>query len=219
MSPSEDSLKIIARVSSAVFLPEPICFDKDWLKLAVEYTEDFFRASYALRLVPALTRPLVHWWLPATVKLRHDVKLARQLIEPVYAARLKEEAEANKAGRTYEKPNDALTWLEAASVKEKTPTRPVEGVLNFVLGAVHTTGGTLTTVIYDLVEHPEYVEPLREELRRVLKEDGGWAKNTLSKLKLMDSFMRESRRLNPATMSTYSLLLPFDSERRRLLNH
>lgn len=54
--------------------------------------------------------------------------------------------------------------------------------------------------------HPEYVQPLREEIEQVIAEEG-WqvdesgqkylSKSSLSKLKKLDSFIKESQRMNP----------------------
>jgi cytochrome P450 len=53
---------------------------------------------------------------------------------------------------------------------------------------------SFTHLIYDLAGHPEYVEPLREEIEALLKEHG-WQKLTLMKMKKLDSFIKECLRL------------------------
>lgn len=62
-------------------------------------------------------------------------------------------------------------------------------------------------IIYDLLVHPEYLTPLREEIDQVLKEDGhettrdgtqNFKKSSIPKLRKLDSFMKESQRLSPA---------------------
>lgn len=51
-----------------------------------------------------------------------------------------------------------------------------------------------THVLYDLAVHPEYVEPLREEVKSVIDSDG-WSKVAMNKLRKLDSFIRESQRM------------------------
>lgn len=53
----------------------------------------------------------------------------------------------------------------------------------------------LTQALYDLVIHPEYTEELREEIASVVGEDG-WTKTALQKMRKLDSFLKESHRLN-----------------------
>jgi len=74
--------------------------------------------------------------------------------------------------------------------------------MNYSLGAVHTTTITFVNILYNLMANPEYIDLLRAELIEVFRQPGsGWTKQTLLKLKLMDSCMRESNRLHPATLS------------------
>lgn len=58
---------------------------------------------------------------------------------------------------------------------------------------------TLTNVLYDLAAHPEYIEVLREEISRVSAEEpnGQLRKKTMPKLRKLDSFIKESQRINP----------------------
>jgi cytochrome P450 len=175
---------MIARLSSRIFLPEPLCHDADWLRIATEYTVDFFAAAYALRMVPVALRPIMHWFLPQTRKTRKDVEIATRLIEPELRRRRKEYAQAEKEGRQIKKPVDALTWMETA------------------LGAIHTTANTFVMAVYDLIERPEYVKLLREEVEAHW-DGGALTKSVLYNLKLMDSFMKESQRLNPVTLGMY----------------
>lgn len=57
-------------------------------------------------------------------------------------------------------------------------------------------------MLYDLAAYQEHVAPLREELQTVLSEDGGkFRKSTMPKLRKLDSFMKESQRVNPPGLS------------------
>ena len=55
--------------------------------------------------------------------------------------------------------------------------------------------------IYDLCEHPEYLEPLRKELGR----HGDQWPRYVDDLPLLDSFLKESARLNPSDSGIPSL--------------
>jgi cytochrome P450 len=59
---------------------------------------------------------------------------------------------------------------------------------------------TFIYVVYDLIDHPEYIQLLREEIDSVWKEGDELTKAVLYMLKLMDSFMKESQRLSPVTL-------------------
>ena len=55
--------------------------------------------------------------------------------------------------------------------------------------------------LYDIVAHPEVIPDLREEIKSVLEEtDGVMTTQALFRMKLLDSVMRESQRVNPLNM-------------------
>ena len=58
---------------------------------------------------------------------------------------------------------------------------------------------TLSNVLYDLAAHPEYAIVLRDEIERISAEEPGGKlrKKTMPKLKKLDSFIKESQRVNP----------------------
>lgn len=49
--------KMIAQLSSRVFLGDKLCRNTDWLMIMVNYTVDAVRASEIIRLWPMLLRP------------------------------------------------------------------------------------------------------------------------------------------------------------------
>ena len=53
---------------------------------------------------------------------------------------------------------------------------------------------TFTQVLYRLLENPEYIEPLRQEIDAVVAKEG-WTKAGMDKLHKVDSFLRETQRL------------------------
>ena len=89
------------------------------------------------------------------------------------------------------------------------------------IAAIHSTTITVTAIIYDLAAHPEYIQPLQDEIQQIINEDGqdvdgnGFMhlkKGSMSKLWKLDSFMKESQRLTPThlrMLSRTSLKTPF----------
>ena len=50
--------------------------------------------------------------------------------------------------------------------------------------------------MYRLLSHPEYIEPLRQEVEAVVAEKG-WTKAGMDKMRKIDSFVRETQRIDP----------------------
>lgn len=107
----------------------------------------------------------------------------------------------NEGDPLYVKPNDFLQWMMDESDEfDGQPHKLAHRLLILTLAAVHTTSMAATQTLFDLCVHPEYMEPLREEISQAVQEDGAFTKQTLTKLRKLDSFMRESQRLNPPSL-------------------
>ncbi|KAB2573778.1 putative cytochrome p450 protein [Lasiodiplodia theobromae] len=190
---------IAARLSAPVFLGEPLCHDETWLNISITYTVNVIAAVHRLRTWPPFLRALLHHFLPECRALRAQVAEARRIIEPQVAARRRARRDAAAAGKEPPAARDALAWMEAQGVKLAKNERavdPVEGQLLLSFVAIHTTSLTLLAALYDLAEHPEMAEMVRKEIVEVLREEGGWKKTSLYKMKLLDSCLKESQRLH-----------------------
>lgn len=95
-------------------------------------------------------------------------------------------------------PTDGLSFLIKNSEEDDRGADNI-ALLQLVLSlaAIHTTSMTFLNMIYDLCDHPEAVGPLRDEIERELPATGIIEKTSISKLRKMDSFMKESQRLSP----------------------
>ncbi len=66
---------------------------------------------------------------------------------------------------------------------------------------------TFTNVLYHLLSNPEYVEPLRHDVETAVVEEG-WTKAGLDKMHKIDSFLRETQRVD----NLNSCLLDYPSQ-------
>jgi cytochrome P450 len=192
------ALDSVARLSSRVFLGEELTRNKAWLEISKNYTVDIFGAQDRLRPVHPLFRRAYYWFEPTCVRLRNHVKKSRELIAPEVEARRLKAEKAKEAGGKVVKESDAIAWMVDLAKDRKVDY--VAGQLSLTIAAVHTTSETITNCLLQLCEAPEIVQPLRDEVIAVLSENG-WAKTTLYKLKLMDSFMKETQRLHGLSFS------------------
>lgn len=198
-------LQLVARVSSRVFLGDLLCRNEDWLKITREYTILSFAAAEQLRIWPAPLRPLVHWFLPKCGELRELVRQARALVLPVLEDRRRQKlnlTESEKAKAF----NDAIEWLEVAA--NGTYYDPVCAQLMLSVAAIHTTTDLACQTMTEIVQHPNIIAPLRQEIADVLQKHG-WKKTALSEMKLLDSVIKESQRLKPSSLSKAALKLGF----------
>ncbi|EXJ67390.1 uncharacterized protein A1O5_09403 [Cladophialophora psammophila CBS 110553] len=199
---ASDARWLIARLSARTFVPEPLCHSQEWLDLNINYPVNYFTGTFMMRMVPDLFRPVVHWFLPVCRQLRRDVAAAARILKPEVERRRRARAQGTADSGNPKDSPDAFQWMENTANERIDTYNYIHGQLAYTLGAVHTTSGTFVHVVYDLVNHPEYIGDLREEIASVWKPGETITKNTLQKLKLLDSFMKESQRTNPVAWMT-----------------
>lgn len=197
----EHILQLVARLSSRVFLGEELCRDRQWLDITISYTVDAFMAADELHIWNPVIRPFVHWFLPRCRRLRAQMKEAYAVIGPVVEARRARRvslAESSEGLSTKEQKSDsAIEWLDMLA--KGRAYDPVRIQLGLSLAAIHTTSDLITQTLFNLAEHSEYLEPLRDEINEVVAAEG-WTKTALYKMKLLDSVIKESQRLKPISL-------------------
>ncbi|KIJ05876.1 hypothetical protein PAXINDRAFT_20895 [Paxillus involutus ATCC 200175] len=67
-------------------------------------------------------------------------------------------------------------------------------VLTVNFAALHTSSNNFTQALYHLAANPQYMHPLREEVELIVDTDG-WSKGALAKMRKLDSFLKESQRM------------------------
>lgn len=178
------------------------------------YVRDAFFGARDLRMWPSIVRPIVHYFLPYMHKVREHLKIGRSIVQGEIEKRqaIKDgKISSDEPPRTH---SDSLDWFQDLGAKYGTFFDMTSGQMGLSLAAIHTTSNLLTNVMYDLAAHPEYIQPLREEIQAVFAEDGELKKTSLLKLKLMDSIMKETQRVHPVGLSKST-----SPELSRSLNH
>jgi cytochrome P450 len=192
---------MVARISSLVFVGKGLAHDAEWIDVSVNYAIDSFQASRDLRAWPSVLRPIVHWFLPTMRKLRSHLSKASTLVHNEIHRRALIKEGKLPAEDPPRQP-DGLDWFhDIAAAQQNFTFDQARSQVGLALAAIHTTSNLLTNVMYDLAAYPEYIQPLRDEIRAVAAQDGVLQKTSLPKLKLMDSIMKESQRTHPLSLS------------------
>ncbi|KAF8463176.1 cytochrome P450 [Russula ochroleuca] len=183
--------RVICRATNRIFVGVPLCRDRDYLNLNVTYAANVVKFGMIISLFPKPLKLVVSRMLS---NLPSQIQQEIEFIKPMVEERF---AKMQEYGEDWDdKPNDLLMWhmSEAKGVE-----RSVEGlarrllVINFA--SIHSTSTTLTQVLYRLLANPEYIEPLRQEVDSVITEEG-WTKAGMDKMHKIDSFIRETQRVD-----------------------
>ena len=69
-------------------------------------------------------------------------------------------------------------------------------------------------MLYRLLANPEYIEPLRQEVDAVIREEG-WTKVGMDKMLKIDSFLRETQRVDGLSACSFDSFPSIPSVRCR----
>ncbi|KAG6380640.1 cytochrome P450 [Boletus reticuloceps] len=186
--------KIACRTSNRVFVGLPLCRDPDWIELNIRCTVDMIAGGVITGVFPKFMRPLV---ARLFTKVPQCIKRGMKLLGPTIKERQKY---LDEYGSEWDdKPNDFLSWLmDEAEGPELTVKRLTSRMLFCNFAAVHG----FTQALFYLAANRQYIQPLREEVEGIVEKEG-WSKVAVSKMRKVDSFLKECLRFEG--MSTASL--------------
>ncbi|KAJ0305250.1 hypothetical protein COL516b_005482 [Colletotrichum fioriniae] len=184
-------IRLISRMSARVFVGENLCRNERWLDLVVNYGENSVLGMRKLRLWPSFLKTMATNWIPECRDLKAQVKEAWDLVAAELEAR-----HVKNDGKEY---NDTIYWFEELAAGKSYNFGASQLMLAVV--SIGTTSDLITQALVDIFQHPELIEPLREEITACLEKEG-WKKTALYNMKLLDSVLNESQRLKPNQISS-----------------
>lgn len=195
-------LRLVARSSARVFVGKPLCRDEVWLETSIGFAGEVFLTATDIRPYPNFLRPFVAPFLKSRKRLLKRLDVAAEKIVSVM--------KSYREGAMDRKDMPAALWMmDVAGKGSKEQTDPKDLALKQLflsLAALHTTSTHLLQAVYDLCANPEYVQELKKEIKDVLGDDvwGSWNNAKSLKLQKMDSFLKESQRVNHPGMCKFS---------------
>ncbi|KAJ7579737.1 cytochrome P450 [Mycena floridula] len=182
--------RIVTRATSRIFVGLPLCRNARYVDHVLQFTIDVMISGRIIAVFPWFLKPMAAKFLTsAPTKLVE----AEKFLAPVIQERLDDEAKfgRDRPGR----PDDMISWmLNAAPVNEQTVHGLALRVLIMNMASIHTTSMALTAALYRLVEHPELIPMLREEVEAAVKTEG-FTKAAVNKMHKVDAFFMESQRM------------------------
>lgn len=189
------AMKATCRTSNRIFVGLPICQSTEFEELQSKFALQVVMRASVMNLFPKLFHPIIGHLLSPTPS---SLKRCMALLQPIVNERLKNE---ELLGKNWPgKPNDMISWLIDVVSPEDRNVRSVALrilVLNFA--SLHTSAQSFAHALFNLAAHPQYLQPLREEVDEVV-DRYGWTKESMSKLTKMDSFLTESQRVSMTSL-------------------
>ncbi|KAI1934180.1 hypothetical protein LOZ65_000093 [Ophidiomyces ophidiicola] len=185
---------LMHRVTSRVLIGEELCRNEEYIKSSLKFSESVFMNGVMLSSIPLGPLRKFFSWV-GSYGHRNNMQKVMNLLIPVIEHRLQDMKENPDDSR----PVDAVQWtieLASPSGKERTARRLAQQVLQNLWAGSGAPGGMLTQMIYQVLDCPEYLTPMREEIQSAVTEHG-WTDKMLNNIPLVDSFLRETNRLHP----------------------
>ncbi|KAF9453725.1 cytochrome P450 [Macrolepiota fuliginosa MF-IS2] len=184
--------RIVCRSIVRYFFGLPLCRDPGYCSFVEKISTDVVIGAIFLHCFPSFMKPFVGRYLTT---LTQRTEQMMKYLGPSLEKRL---ADKKRGGHhDVDGPDDLIAWLlESATQDYHFTARDMAMRLCLIyFAALHSTSMALTQGVYDLAIHPEYTEELREEVGTVVAEYG-WTKDAVQKMHKVDSFLKESLRLN-----------------------
>ncbi|OAA63267.1 ent-kaurene oxidase [Niveomyces insectorum RCEF 264] len=198
---NEVLLRMVAIISGHVFVGPELCRRPEYLDAAVHFTTDITMAVPIVKRWTRLVRPLAKYFEPQLAKVEAHRARMREFLRPVIAERQARRARGEPV------PEDTLQWmLDKTDAEGITDVAELTNMqLLLTMAAIHTMTLTTSFILHDMVACPDVVEACRREIRDVLaaSPDGSMSTHALFNMKLVDSVMRESQRLNPLFLDAF----------------
>ncbi|KAI0552634.1 cytochrome P450 [Xylaria curta] len=189
-------VRAVSRLSGRAFVGSALSRSEEWMNVSINFAVTAFIAVTKLQFFPPWMRPAAQYLVSELKTIRKDLAKAQAMLEPLIEERLTNVEDMSGS----EKPDDFIQWLSDSLPDEEKRNYFIQAKMQLLLSAssIHTTSNLTTDCIYDLAVHQEMQEILREEAIEVFeREEDAWErKDSVAKLKKMDSFIKESQRLS-----------------------
>ena len=200
---------LVARMSAKAFVGSQACKNMEWLRISIDFSIDTFTVAFLLRLLPTWSYPVAAYLIPARYRQQAQLRAARAIVKPLIEAH--EDAVRRRAmGEVVEEEDTMLNWmLDHGTAKEKSLEQMADRQCILTLASIHTTSMSVSNLLFDLCENPQYFNMVREEIDEVTQRLGKIGENPnvglkewLGNLEKLDSLFMESQRLHPPVLRT-----------------
>ena len=183
----------IAQVTTRVLCGQELARNEEWIRISVETTISTMQTAAAIReKYPPYLRWLASYFMTGPKLSLANRKRAAVILQPILLKRMTGKGD----GSGY---SDGIQWLVAAAgARGKSVSELADEQLFLSIASVHSTSASLLSIVHDLATSAQYREEILDEIQGVQQEHGTtWTKASLAKLYKLDSFMKESQRVNP----------------------
>ncbi|EKM83220.1 hypothetical protein AGABI1DRAFT_34230, partial [Agaricus bisporus var. burnettii JB137-S8] len=190
----ETMLHVMCRTTNRYLIGLPWCGCRHprYRYLNEQLTGNVLEAATIIRAFPDTLKGFASKFLTRVGKRMQE---AHDILAPMIEERLVQysQCDSERDGQA----NDVVTWLLQTATHDYhlTVRDLVKRILMINFASTQTSSLVLTQVLYDLAVRPEYLNEMRREADSLI-EKYGWTKAALQRMRKVDSFLKESHRMN-----------------------
>lgn len=189
-------MRLVSRISARIFHSAPSAEDDHWLDIATEHVHSTVVWTENLKKWPAWLRPLVYRFVKGRGHMMQRFEEGKTLV-----AQTLQQKKAN-GGKPLSNPPTLLDYLYEGQLGPDNVEAHTIAQINLCVAAIQSMASTVTQCLMDLATHPEYSPKLLKEINTAIEKNGGVIdKRVLTEMWKLDSFIKETQRLNPPDLS------------------
>jgi cytochrome P450 len=157
-----------------------------------------------MRMLPTMLQPVFVWLLPQKWRLRSSTKELESFVIP-QVNKYREDMESEGPVQ-----HTMIGWMvaEARQDIEKDPYFLTQLLAALSAGGSYSSANFIVSTLLDLIAHPHFLDEIREEIAlKHLQVNGNWDYQAFNSLPKLDSAFKETSRLAPGSLTTYSRVM------------
>lgn len=194
--------RVASLLSGRAFVGLPLSRDPEWVEATTNYTQDVSKAWMALKMLPWYKRVLMAWSLPQVQSLKRQKQINVEKLGPLLEKKRVDDKD-EKPTRSDVPGGVMIDWFMSRYDKPATAQQLARDQLLATFASIYNLSNALSYVVFDLAANPACIDELRQEIIDVVGSGGVIDKVALPRLRKLDSFAKESQRLNPPSLGMY----------------
>ncbi|OCL06610.1 cytochrome P450 [Glonium stellatum] len=185
------------RTVNPVIFGKELARNDEMLKAAQSlFTWNFLNGLMLLKLPLGPFRDIVGW--PLYHLQRRRLRTITNIMAPVIDKRLQERGLGTQDKATVDGISCTLDLLDEYPLNQSSPPSYQIGneLMQNYQAATLNPASIITQMIFQILEQPKYLDPLRKEAEQAIARHG-WSEKIINELRLQDSFIRETGRVYP----------------------
>ena len=201
----------VASVFGRVVVGLPHSQTPEWLEASIGHAISVVMFAFRLERFPSFVRPIVAYFLPERAKLLQTNEAIASTVQALVQSSLvmKGEREEDPEHHADTSPDEGklVKWLlhryDKSMGSKQLASSIIRDHLSLCFAAIHGPTFLLMQALIDIAAYPQYLKPLRAEIDRELKDKpcDELDLQAIARMPLLDSFCKESARMNPQGLS------------------